>query len=81
MKNCVVSVQIRIKHVSMEGNVMDFSFGKERIGPPQQPLGVATTLNMWDLARCLEPVNLHYGHEPLHAIGFGFITTSTITTS
>jgi hypothetical protein len=62
----------------MEGNVVGFSFGKDCIGAPQQPLDFATTLNMWDLTRCLEHDNLHHRHEPLHAIGFGFNTTSIL---
>ena len=27
---------------------MGYFFGKERVGIPQRPLGLATTLNMWD---------------------------------
>ena len=46
MKKCVVFVQILIKHVNMEENVVGFFRGKECDGAPQQLLGFATTLNM-----------------------------------
>ena len=40
MKKCVVSVQLWIKHVSMEGNVVGFFMGEECVGAPQQLLGL-----------------------------------------
>ena len=32
---------------------MGFFKGKECVGAPQQPLGFAAALNMWDLVGCL----------------------------
>ena len=59
MKKCADYVQFWIKHVSREGNVVGFFWGNECDGAPEWPLGFATALNMWDLAGCLEPYNLH----------------------
>ena len=52
-----------------------FGGAKEYVGVPQQPLGFAMALNMWDLARSLEPDNFHCHPQPLHVIGFSFVTT------
>ena len=54
MKKCVVSVQICIKRVSMEGNVVGFFWVKECVGALQRPLGFVMVLNMWDLAQVWE---------------------------
>ena len=48
MKKCVVFVQIWIKHINMEGIVVEIFWGKECVGTPQRLLGFATMLNMWD---------------------------------
>ena len=53
IKKCIVSIQVWIKCVSMEGNVVRFFWGKECAGAPQRPLGFTTALNMWDLAQVL----------------------------
>ena len=76
MKKCVFFVQIQIERVSMKGNVMGVFLEKKCVGEPQQPLGFVMALNMWDLARCLEPNNLHHRPQLHPTIGFGFVTTS-----
>ena len=43
MKKCAVSIQIRIKHVSKEGNVMRFFWGKNVL---------ALFNDRWVLQRC-----------------------------
>ena len=53
-------------------------FGKKCVGEPQQPLGFAMALNMWDSTRCLEPNNLHRRPQPHPAIGLGFVTASVL---
>ena len=61
-----------------EDNVVGFNFGEECVGAPQRLLGVATTLNMWDLVRCLWHDNLHRYPQPLHAISFHLVTISIL---
>ena len=39
MNKCVVSVQIEIKCISMEGKIMGFFWRKECVGAPQRLLG------------------------------------------
>jgi hypothetical protein len=56
---CVVSVQIRFKHISTKGDVMTFFGRKECVGAPEQLLGFVTVLNMWDLVGCLELDSIH----------------------
>ena len=57
---------------------MGFFWGKKCVGIPQRPLGFATALNMLDLDGCLEPDILQRHPQPLHAICFGFVTTSVL---
>jgi hypothetical protein len=52
-----------------------FFLEKEYVGTPQQALGFAMTLNMWDHARCVESDNLHHHPQMIFAIGFGLVTT------
>jgi hypothetical protein len=47
-------------------------------GTPQQSLGFATTLNMWDFAGRLKLDNLHRCPQPFHVVSFGFVTTSIL---
>ena len=65
-----------MKRVSMEGDVVGFFWGEGMCCAPQQPLGFATTLNMWDLIGCLELDNLYHRLQLLPTIGFDFVTTS-----
>ena len=78
MKKCVVFVQIGIKCVSMKENVVEFVLKKECVGTPQRLLGFAAALNMWDLARCLEPDSLHCHLQPIPMISFGFVIISLL---
>ena len=73
MEKWVVSVQMWIKCVSIEGDVVEFFSGE---GMCWRPLGFATTSNMWDLVGCLEHDSLHHHPQPLSSNGFGFVTTS-----
>ena len=60
MNKCVVYVQIWVKRVSMEGNIMGFlREGMCWCSLMVIGMGFATTLNMWDLFGCLETDNLH----------------------
>ena len=53
MNKCVVSVQIEIKCISMEGKIMGFFWRKECVGTPQRLLGNSMALNKGDLVGCL----------------------------
>ena len=53
-------------------------WGKECVGAPQQPLGFATMLNMWNHAGCIESNSLHRHPQMFFAIGFDFVTTSLL---
>ena len=57
---------------------MGFFWGKESVGVPQEPLGFAMLLNMWDLAGCLETGSLHHHPQLLPRIVYGFVTTSVL---
>jgi hypothetical protein len=62
----------------MEDNVVGFNFGEGCVGAPPRPLGVTTTLNMWDLAGCLGPGNLHRYPQPHLAVNFDLVIISIL---